>query len=150
MALDFKRYRRTQIAEMADWEPGFDMSAVSISDVDLRAGSPKVGDKIARNPANHDDQWLVAGGLLRGEFRTAGGGDHMLRASIIGNLGGDPELRYSQKGEQIVTVSVAVNQRKRLPGSEEWKESTEWFRVRRGRKRREPGHLAAVSSRRGR
>jgi single-strand DNA-binding protein len=54
----------------------------------------------------------------------------MLRASLIGNLGGDPELRYTQKGEQIVTVSVAVNQRKRLPGSEEWKESTEWFRVR--------------------
>jgi single-strand DNA-binding protein len=54
----------------------------------------------------------------------------MLRASLIGNLGGDPELRYTQKGEQIVTVSVAVNQRKRLPGTEEWKESTEWFRVR--------------------
>jgi single-strand DNA-binding protein len=54
----------------------------------------------------------------------------MLRASLIGNLGSDPEIRYSQKGEQIVTVSVAVNQRKRLPGSEEWKESTEWFRVR--------------------
>jgi single-strand DNA-binding protein len=54
----------------------------------------------------------------------------MLRASVIGNLGGDPEIRYSQRGEQIVTISVAVNQRKRVPGSEEWKESTEWFRVR--------------------
>lgn len=54
----------------------------------------------------------------------------MLRVSIIGNLGGDPEVRYTQKGEQIVTVSVAVNQRRRLPDSDEWKESTHWIRVR--------------------
>lgn len=55
----------------------------------------------------------------------------MLRASVIGNLGSDPELRYSQKGEQIVTVRVAVNQRKRVPNTEDqYQESTEWFRVR--------------------
>ena len=33
---------------------------VSISPADKDAGSPKVGDMIARNPKNHDDQWLVA------------------------------------------------------------------------------------------
>ena len=33
---------------------------VSISDADLKAGSPKLGDMIARNPKNHNDQWLVA------------------------------------------------------------------------------------------
>jgi hypothetical protein len=33
---------------------------VSISAPDKEAGSPKVGDMIARNPLNHDDQWLVA------------------------------------------------------------------------------------------
>lgn len=33
---------------------------VSISDVDLLNGSPKIGDMIARNPKNHLDQWLVA------------------------------------------------------------------------------------------
>jgi single-strand DNA-binding protein len=54
----------------------------------------------------------------------------VLRASIIGNLGGDPEVRYTQKGEEIVSVSVAVNQRKRMPDSDELKEVTEWFRVR--------------------
>jgi len=68
MAPDFKRYRRTQIAEMADWEPGFDMSAVSISEADLLAGSPKAGDKIARNPANHDDRWLVAADYFAANF----------------------------------------------------------------------------------
>ena len=57
---EYKRYRRSQIAEMADWEPGFDMTRVSVSDADRDAGSPKPGDKIARNPKNHDDRWLVA------------------------------------------------------------------------------------------
>jgi hypothetical protein len=57
---EFRQYRRTQIAEMADWEEGFDMAGVSVSEPDRQAGSPKPGDKIARNPANHDDRWLVA------------------------------------------------------------------------------------------
>ncbi|WOD45011.1 hypothetical protein [Hwangdonia lutea] len=35
-------------------------SKVSISEADLKAGSPKIGDMIARNPNNHDDKWLVA------------------------------------------------------------------------------------------
>lgn len=33
---------------------------VSISQADKDAGSPKLGDMIARNPKNHEDQWLVA------------------------------------------------------------------------------------------
>lgn len=33
---------------------------VSISDADRQNGSPKIGDMIARNPKNHNDQWLVA------------------------------------------------------------------------------------------
>lgn len=31
-----------------------------ISSEDIKAGSPKLGDMIARNPKNHKDQWLVA------------------------------------------------------------------------------------------
>jgi single-strand DNA-binding protein len=54
----------------------------------------------------------------------------MLRCSIIGNLGADPEVRYSQKGEQITTIRVAVNQHKKDPDSDEWRDSTNWFRVR--------------------
>ena len=74
---EFKKYRRTQIAEMRDVtqrdvneyyvkgnievEVEDDKRiAVSISDVDRRNGSPKIGDMIARNPKNHLDQWLVA------------------------------------------------------------------------------------------
>lgn len=33
---------------------------VSISAADRDNGSPKIGDMIARNPIDHDDQWLVA------------------------------------------------------------------------------------------
>lgn len=53
----------------------------------------------------------------------------MLRVSLIGNVGADPEVKYTAKGEQMCTIRVAVNQRKRKPGSEEWIESTRWFRV---------------------
>lgn len=56
----FKPYRRKQIAELADWTPDFDMDLVSVSQADKDAGSPKAGDKIARNPKNHGDKWLVA------------------------------------------------------------------------------------------
>ena len=56
----YRQYRRKQIAELRAWMPGDDMSNVSISAPDREAGSPKLGDMIARNPKNHDDQWLVA------------------------------------------------------------------------------------------
>jgi hypothetical protein len=65
---DFKQYRRTQIAEMALWHPGFDMSRVSVSAPDKEAGSPKAGDMIARNPKNHADQWLVAAQYFADNF----------------------------------------------------------------------------------
>lgn len=71
--MEFKQYRRTQIAEM---RPVTDEEAttkifhnrVSVSDVDLAAGSPKKGDMVARNPKNHDDQWLVAEQYFKDNF----------------------------------------------------------------------------------
>jgi hypothetical protein len=65
---EFKKYRRTQIAEMTPWVPGFGMTRVSMSESDREAGSPKPGDMIARNPANHDDQWLVAAKYFADNF----------------------------------------------------------------------------------
>ena len=53
----------------------------------------------------------------------------MLRVSLLGNLGADPELRYSQKGTPIATFRVAVNQVRTGPDGER-QENTEWFRVR--------------------
>jgi hypothetical protein len=83
--MEFKQYRRTQIAEMRpvteaditsyqiDRFPhsGRDTEfKVSISDVDKQNGSPKIGDMIARNPKNHNDQWLVAEQYFKDNFET--------------------------------------------------------------------------------
>jgi len=68
---EYRKYRRTQIAEMADWEPGFSMAGVSVSEEDHKAGSPKRGDKIARNPANHADRWLVSADYFAANFEPA-------------------------------------------------------------------------------
>lgn len=67
--MNFKRYRRKQIAELRPYEAGEVLeNIVSISDADRKAGSPKVGDMIARNPVNHADQWLVAAEYFRENF----------------------------------------------------------------------------------
>lgn len=58
--MNWKQYKRKGLSEMRPYEPGEDISGVSISAPDKDAGSPKEGDMIARNPKNHDDQWLVA------------------------------------------------------------------------------------------
>ncbi|MGZ6273556.1 MAG: single-stranded DNA-binding protein [Candidatus Limnocylindrales bacterium] len=50
------------------------------------------------------------------------------KAMIIGNLGRDPEMRYTQNGQAVTQFTVAVN-RNYKDSSGEWKEETEWFRV---------------------
>jgi hypothetical protein len=66
---DFKQYRRKQIAELRAYEPGETLSErISISAPDRENGSPKEGDMIARNPVNHDDQWLVAKEYFEANF----------------------------------------------------------------------------------
>lgn len=58
---EFKQYRRKSVSEMRPYVEGEILDGkVSISEADLKAGSPKGGDMIARNPKNHEDQWLVA------------------------------------------------------------------------------------------
>ena len=50
------------------------------------------------------------------------------KAMIIGNLGRDPEMRYTPGGQAVTQFTVAVN-RNYKDASGEWKEETEWFRV---------------------
>jgi single-strand DNA-binding protein len=52
----------------------------------------------------------------------------MLRVTLLGNLGADPDQRFTAKGAQLVVFNVAVNQVRRGPDGER-QESTEWFRV---------------------
>lgn len=51
------------------------------------------------------------------------------KIQIIGNLGRDPELRYTPSGRPVATFTVAVNQSQKNQQSGEWIESTDWFRV---------------------
>jgi hypothetical protein len=67
----FRRYRRTQIAELEPWREGYDMGRVSVSAADRDAGSPKLGDMIARNPMNHDDKWLLTAQYFADNFEPA-------------------------------------------------------------------------------
>lgn len=55
--MNWKKYRRTNIAEMRPYVRGEDMSYISVSNVD----DPETDmGMIARNPLNHEDQWYVA------------------------------------------------------------------------------------------
>lgn len=65
---EFKQYHRKQIAELRPYVPGEDIHHVSVSAEDRAAGSPKLGDMIARNPKNHKDQWLVAAAYFADNF----------------------------------------------------------------------------------
>ena len=47
---------------------------------------------------------------------------------IIGNLGADPELRYTPSGKAVANLRVAVNNNRRGPDGE-WVEETLWLRV---------------------
>ncbi len=64
----FTQYRRKQIAELRPYTPGESMTIISVSEEDRKAGSPKTGDMIARNPKNHDDKWLVAAQYFADNF----------------------------------------------------------------------------------
>ena len=48
---------------------------------------------------------------------------------IVGNLGGDPELKYLQSGTAVCNFSVAVSERWRDRQSNEQREKTTWYRV---------------------
>jgi single-strand DNA-binding protein len=52
----------------------------------------------------------------------------MLKATLIGNLGNDPDMRYSASGSPLLRFNVASNFRTRTPEGE-FQDKTEWVRV---------------------
>jgi single-strand DNA-binding protein len=50
------------------------------------------------------------------------------RVQIMGNLGGDPEMRYTPTGRAVTRFRVAVNRRWRDPEGQ-LQERVDWFRV---------------------
>src|SRR5690348_14016129 len=51
------------------------------------------------------------------------------KIQIVGNLGRDPELRYTPNGRPVTEFSVAVNQSTKNQQTNEWVEATDWFRI---------------------
>lgn len=49
------------------------------------------------------------------------------RVSLIGNLGKDPEVRYTQGGTAVGTLRIGVTERRKE--GEEYKDHTEWVSV---------------------
>jgi len=52
----------------------------------------------------------------------------LCKITMIGNLGRDPEMRYTPDGRPVTTFSVAVNRNTKNQDGE-WLEETEWFRI---------------------
>ena len=50
------------------------------------------------------------------------------KITVIGNLGADPEMRYTANGDPVTSFRVAASRRYRTRDGED-REETEWFRV---------------------
>ena len=53
--MSWQHFRKVATTEMRPYEPGEDLSAVSVSDED----TPCAGGWIARDANNHADQWYI-------------------------------------------------------------------------------------------
>ena len=51
----------------------------------------------------------------------------MNKIIIVGNVGGDPEMRYTPSGNPVTSFSVATTHRYTTQGGQ--REETQWFRV---------------------
>jgi hypothetical protein len=68
MMAKFKKYKRIGFSEMRevldieilDGAEKMKASGIMVSNIDIKNGSPKEGDMIARNLEDRNDQWLVA------------------------------------------------------------------------------------------
>lgn len=46
---------------------------------------------------------------------------------LLGNVGKDPEIRYTQSGTAVANFSLAVGERRKV--GNEWKDHTEWINI---------------------
>lgn len=49
--------------------------------------------------------------------------------TIVGNVGQDPEMRYTSGGDGVCNFSVAVNKRRKDRNTNEYTDHTTWFKV---------------------
>ncbi len=75
------------------------------------------------------DVWEHQRVFIAGKRKNRTEGDNpMQKVMLIGNLGRDPEVKYSQQGTAIAQFSVAATERWKDKGGE-LQEHTEWFAV---------------------
>jgi single-strand DNA-binding protein len=51
------------------------------------------------------------------------------KLTLVGNLGVDPEIRYTNDGKPVVSCRVASNYRRRDADTRDWVDATNWYRV---------------------
>jgi len=51
------------------------------------------------------------------------------KVMLIGNIGKDPEVRYTQAGQAVTNISIATTERYKDKQTGQQKEITEWHRV---------------------
>jgi single-strand DNA-binding protein len=51
------------------------------------------------------------------------------KLTLVGNLGVDPEVRYTAEGKPVLSCRVASNYRKRVAETRDWVDATNWYRV---------------------
>ncbi|GAK49650.1 single-stranded DNA-binding protein [Candidatus Moduliflexus flocculans] len=56
-------------------------------------------------------------------------GKSLNKVQLIGHLGKDPELRYTSNGQAVATFSLATNERRKKPNSDEYEDFTEWHNI---------------------
>ena len=69
MTLDsrYKNYRKKNVQPMRPYEPGEDLTGVSVNTED----TPEIGGMIAINPQNQEDRWYVAKKLFDDNYELA-------------------------------------------------------------------------------
>src|SRR5882757_5914559 len=55
-------------------------------------------------------------------------GKSLNRVQLIGNLGKDPEIKYTPSGTPVAKITIATNERFK-DKSGEWQDRTEWHNV---------------------
>ncbi len=51
------------------------------------------------------------------------------KVMLIGNLGKDPEVRYTTSGQAVASFNLATSEKYKNKQSGDWEEKTEWHRV---------------------
>src|SRR5690606_29718527 len=62
------------------------------------------------------------------QLNTAQFMGNLNKVMLIGRLGADPEVRYTQSNTAVATLSLATSERYK-DSNGEWQENTEWHRV---------------------